>query len=152
MLCQPLPAMLSTDFVAALLSTSEDDTRACCHPASQSHAGGDGGPEVHGCEQAERGAFSAYAYEMLPLMHTLMSQSELGAEQFAADSFAFFEGYAGHTNADMRRWTAAVRAGAQGAEAAADGDAAHALVKVQLPGLPSVADPTPAQLATFDPT
>ncbi len=86
---------------------------------------------ARGCKQAERGAFSAYAYETLPIMHTLMSQSELGAEQFAADCLAFFDGYAGHINADMRRWTAAVKAGAQGAEAAVDGDAAHALIKVQ---------------------
>ena len=63
-------------------------------------------------------------------MHTLMSQSGLEAEQFSSDCFTFFSGYNGHINAAMREWASNIGAGLQGAEAAGDSDAAHALVKV----------------------
>ena len=82
------------------------------------------------CMQASKGAFSAYAYETLPIMHTLMSQSGLEAEQFSSDCFTFFDGYGGHINAAMREWTGNIRAGLHGVEAAVDSDAAHALIKV----------------------
>ena len=82
--------------------------------------------------QAAAGSFSAYAYEALPIMHTLMGQSQLEERQFRADSHAFFSGYRGHINAAMRQFTANVGDGLQGPEAAVDTDAAHALIKVRV--------------------
>ena len=80
--------------------------------------------------QAAAGSFSAYAYEALPVMHTLMGHSHLEEDQFRADSHAFFRGYRGHINMAMRQFTANVEGGLQGPDAAVDTDAAHALIKV----------------------
>jgi hypothetical protein len=83
--------------------------------------------------QAARGSFSAYAYEVLPLMHTLLSNNHLEPEQFRNDSLAFLRGFRGHSSPLMREFANKAGRGLKGADAAGPSDHAHSLVKVGTP-------------------
>jgi hypothetical protein len=80
--------------------------------------------------QAPKGAFSAYAYEVLPLMHTLLSHNQLEADQYRNDSLAFISGYRGHSNAVMRDFANKLKHGFKGSTAASESERAHSVVKV----------------------
>ncbi|KAK9914875.1 hypothetical protein WJX75_001697 [Coccomyxa subellipsoidea] len=82
--------------------------------------------------KAARGSFSAYAYEVLPLMHTLLSNNHLEPEQFRNDSLAFLRGFRGHSSPLMREFASKAGRGLKGADAAGPSDHAHSLVKVPL--------------------
>ncbi|CAL8468673.1 g8213 [Coccomyxa elongata] len=82
--------------------------------------------------KATKGSFSAYAYEVLPLMHTLLSHNHLDPGQFANDSLAFMRGFRGHSNALMREFASNSERGLKGPDAAGTSDHANSLIKVPL--------------------
>ena len=80
--------------------------------------------------QATKGAFSAYAYEVLPLLHTLLGQNKLKTDTFSVDTLAFLSGYKGHITAVMRDVAANAKRGLKGSAAASVKGHADSLVKV----------------------
>lgn len=80
--------------------------------------------------QATKGAFSAYAYEVLPLLHTLLGHNKLETDTFSADTLAFLSGYKGHITAVMRDVAANAKRGLKGSAAASVKGHADSLVKV----------------------
>ncbi|KAK9844004.1 hypothetical protein WJX81_001682 [Elliptochloris bilobata] len=91
--------------------------------------------------QVARGEQSAYAYEVLPLLHTLMATGRFRPGRFADDALQFFSGTRGPVNAGPRAWLARwlgadappIDQGLDRASAGVPGDErANALVKVPL--------------------
>lgn len=80
--------------------------------------------------QAKKGSFSAYAYEALPLMHTLLGKNTIEAETFSADTVAFLDGYKGHISPVMQDFLASSKQGLSGDDAASSRGNANSLVKV----------------------
>ncbi len=101
-------------------------------------------------KQATKGSFSAYAYEVLPLMHTLLSHNHLEPGQFANDSLAFLRGFRGHSNALMREFASNSQRGLKGPDAAGTTDKAHSLIKVcRLPSPPATNPPWTRAFSAF---
>ncbi|CAL5219808.1 g1716 [Coccomyxa viridis] len=82
--------------------------------------------------KAKKGSFSAYAYEALPLMHTLLGKNTIEAETFSADTVAFLDGYKGHISPVMQDFLASSKQGLSGDDAASSRGNANSLVKVPL--------------------
>ncbi len=82
--------------------------------------------------QAKKGSFSAYAYEVLPLMHTLLGKNTIEAETLSADTVAFLDGYKGHISPVMQDLLANSKEGLSGGDAASSRGNANSLVKVSL--------------------
>ena len=82
--------------------------------------------------QAKKGSFSAYAYEVLPLLHTLLGKNTIEAETFSADTVAFLDGYKGHVSPVMQEFLANTKKGFKGDAAASNSGHANSLVKVAL--------------------
>ena len=92
--------------------------------------------------QVAQGEQSAYAYEVLPLLHTLMAAGRFLPGRFADDALQFFAGTKGPVNAGPRAWLARwlgadappeAEPGSGRACAGVPGDErANALVKVRL--------------------
>ena len=82
--------------------------------------------------QAKKGTFSAYAYEVLPLLHTLMGQNKVEIDSFSADTLAFLSGYKGHISAVMRDFAANAKKGFKENDAASNKRHGNSLVKVSL--------------------
>ena len=80
--------------------------------------------------QAKEGGFSAYAYELLPLMHTLMGHNRVETDLLSTDVLAFLSGYEGHITPVMQDFAANAKRGAVGREAASQKKHANSLVKV----------------------
>ena len=80
--------------------------------------------------QAKAGGFSAYAYELLPLMHTLMGHNKVETDLLSADVLAFLSGFTGHITPVMQDFAANAKRGAVGREAASQKNHANSLVKV----------------------
>ncbi len=80
--------------------------------------------------QAAKGAFSAYAYEVLPLLHTLLGHNKLETDTFSADTLAFLSGYKGHITAVLRDVAANAKRGLKGSGAASVKGHADSLIKV----------------------
>ena len=68
--------------------------------------------------QAKAGGFSAYAYELLPLMHTLMGHNKVETDLLSTDMLAFLSGFKGHITPVMQDFAANAKRGAMGREAA----------------------------------
>lgn len=82
--------------------------------------------------QAKEGGFSAYAYELLPLMHTLMAHNKLETDLLSTDMLAFLSGFKGHIRPVVQDFAANAKRGAVGREAASRKNHANSLVKVCL--------------------
>ena len=55
-------------------------------------------------QDLDKGGLSAYAYEVLPLLHTLMATGRFLPARFADDALQFFAGTRGSVNAGPRQW------------------------------------------------
>ena len=82
--------------------------------------------------QAKKGSFSAYAYEVLPLMHTLLGKNTIEAETFGTDTVAFLDGYKGHISPVMQDFLAHTKKGLSRSAAASSRGHANSLVKVHM--------------------
>lgn len=86
--------------------------------------------EIAPALQAKAGGFSAYAYELLPLMHTLMGHNKVETDLLSTDMLAFLSGFKGHITPVMQDFAANAKRGAMGREAASQKNHANSLVKV----------------------
>ena len=80
--------------------------------------------------QAKESGFSAYAYELLPLMHTLMGHNKIETDLLNTDMLAFLSGFKGHITPVMQDFAANAKRGDVGREAASQKNHANSLVKV----------------------
>lgn len=80
--------------------------------------------------QAASGSFSAWGYEALPLLQSLLSSNKMDGYQFSIVTLDYFVKYPGHVNEVPRAVVARLQAGKAWPYCGVDIDSASSLVKV----------------------
>jgi hypothetical protein len=81
--------------------------------------------------QAEAGSFSAWGYEVLPLLQALLGANKMEGAHFSTVSYEYFKKYPGHINDVPLKFVARIEGGKPWPYCGINSDAASSLIKVR---------------------